>query len=167
MAENCYRFSVRDDTTWVCDGNNESSSGGSSEGEESSIDNAGLRIFHVTLNVVMDDMVPEQHTTLYQAEFFMGVLLFDENENQLYGPYGTLSEEIAAGVSTYNVIAYNGEAYIRLTETGVNYITLSNFSATAEEITQVPDASEQLRVVKLTGDASFTVTIGAHDEINE
>ena len=45
MAENCYRFSVRDDTTWVCDNNgNEGESGEQAQ-------DSPLSIFNVTLDV--------------------------------------------------------------------------------------------------------------------
>ena len=155
MNNDAYRFSVRDDTTWIHSG---------SEEGEGSLSNSGLRIFHLNLEVAVTDMVPEQHN-LYGASFFIGVMDFDE-DNQQTSVIGDLSEQISVGVNTYNVIAYDGEAYVRLSETGSNYILLSNLSATAEEMTPNPEGNQQVRLVKLTGDASFTVTIGANDEIS-
>ena len=150
-----YRFSVRDDTTWI--------HSGSEEGGES-LSNSGIRIFHLNLEVAVTDMVSDQHN-LYEADFIPGVMTYVE-DGQLVSVFDELSEQIAVGVNTYNVIAYDGEAYVRLVETGANYVMLSNLSANAEEMTPNPEGNQQVRLVKLTGDASFTVTIGANDEIS-
>ena len=143
MAENCYRFSVRDDTTWICDGN------GSDSGDGEEIPAVNERFVTYSVNLTTQNLPASDKLT--------GCFYYtDEYDNA--GVYSGLDPVQGDGSYVFELIIPNSEnplTAIMHLETEGNYTdyAVSNVSGGSVTYTAYGD-------IQIVGDSEFTLTYG-------